>query len=385
MTMKHLCVEGWRFIPHSYALVNQWQLLSIVKRKDIRLSVRDIPYYREHWRPTKGLFTSEQEQTLASIPACGFKDNIDAIFRISFPYEFSATSESRTVVFGTSESQCLEENDFTNVPDIKSLAASKLFSVVTPSHWSREGFLRLGLRNEQVIVISHGVDATVFYQPTEQERYALRKKLGISGFVFANVSAMTENKGIDLLLRAFAAVAEKRPNARLLLKGADRLYSSQSFVRQAIANLPSRLKQRIVDRFSYFGDTISNGQMAQFYQAADAFVSPYRAEGFNLPVLEASACGTPVICTKGGSTDDFMKENFTHFIHSKLRTNLDIKNRGVELEPDLDHLIHLMFRIMDDEEWNKRAGVAGANHAAMHFNWDLVVNKLLSTIFVPSL
>jgi glycosyltransferase involved in cell wall biosynthesis len=252
---------------------------------------------------------------------------------------------------------------------------------VTPSHWSREGFLRLGLRNEQVIVISHGVDANVFSQPTEQKRYALRERLGISGFIFANASAMTENKGIDLLLRAFAAVVEKRPNSRLLLKGADGLYSSQSFVRQAIANLPSRLKQLIVDRLSYFGDTISNEQMAQFYQSADAYVSPYRAEGFNLPVLEASACGTPVICTKGGSTDDFMKANFAHFIHSKLRANRDTKNGGVELEPDLDHLIHLMFRIMDDGEWYKQAGIAGANHAAMHFNWDSIVNKLLSTIF----
>jgi hypothetical protein len=89
-----------------------------------------------------------------------------------------------------------------------------------------------------------------------------------------------------------------------------------------------------------------------------------------------------VICTKGGSTDDFMKENFAHFIHSKLKRNLATKNGGVELKPDLDHLIDLMFRIMDDEEWYKQAGVAGANHAAMHFNWDLIVNKLLSTIFV---
>ena len=195
---------------------------------------------------------------------------------------------------------------------------------------------------------------------------------------------MTENKGTDLLLRAFAAVVEKRPHARLLLKGADHLYSSRSFVRQAIANLPSRLKQLIVDRLCYFGDTISNEQMAQFYQSADAYVSPYRAEGFNLPVLEASACGTPVICTKGGSTDDFMKANFTYFIHSKLRANLGTKNGGVELEPDLDHLIHLMFRIIDDEEWYKRAGAAGANHAAIHFNWDLIVDKLLSTVFVPT-
>ena len=46
---------------------------------------------------------------------------------------------------------------------------------------------------------------------------------------------MTGNKGIDVLLRAFAAVAEKRPNARLLLKGADTLYPSKILFTQTFS------------------------------------------------------------------------------------------------------------------------------------------------------
>jgi glycosyltransferase involved in cell wall biosynthesis len=57
--------------------------------------------------------------------------------------------------------------------------------------------------------------------------------------------------------------------------------------------------------------------MAQFYHAADAYVAPYRAEGFNLPVLEACACGTPS-SAPSGPTDDFMKEDFTLLVHSDL-------------------------------------------------------------------
>ena len=51
--MKTLCVEGWRFIHHSYAMVNQWQLLSLLKRNDIALSVRDLPFFNEQWRSTR--------------------------------------------------------------------------------------------------------------------------------------------------------------------------------------------------------------------------------------------------------------------------------------------------------------------------------------------
>src|SRR5674476_10230 len=43
--MKTLCVEGWRFIHHSFAMVNQWQLLSLLKRHDISLSTRDVPFF----------------------------------------------------------------------------------------------------------------------------------------------------------------------------------------------------------------------------------------------------------------------------------------------------------------------------------------------------
>lgn len=381
--VKHLCVEGWRFSPHSYAIVNQWQLLSIANRKNIRLSVRDVPYYQKHWRPTRGLFAAEQEKVLSSLPACGIHDPIDALYRIGFPYDFSIPEGIRTVVFATSEYQNVDQRYFNGALDVQRLAASNLFSIVTPSRWSREGFLRLGLRSEQVVVVPHGVDSHVFTRPSKQQRSELRKKLGISGFTFANASAMTENKGIDLLIRGFAAVVEKKPDCRLMLKGTDSLYQSRNYVGGVISSLPPNAQRLVRDRIVYFGDTVSNEQMAQFYQTADAYVSPYLAEGFNLPVLEASACGTPVICTKGGPTDDFMRQDFAYFINSE-RVSTNQPNGDTWLKPDLDHLIHLMLKMIDDEEWREEASRAAADHAAAHFNWELVVDTLLSTIFRPS-
>ena len=42
----HISVEGWRFIPHSYAQVNQNQLLHLLKRTDVRVTVQDAPYLK---------------------------------------------------------------------------------------------------------------------------------------------------------------------------------------------------------------------------------------------------------------------------------------------------------------------------------------------------
>ncbi len=377
--MKTLRVEGWRFIPHSYAIVNQWQLLSLLKRKDTTIGIRDLHYVNNNWSPARGIFSPEQERELSSIPKDDFGDSVDAIYRISFPFDFSVPDKTRTVVFSTSEFKRFEHNYFKPAPDIKSLAASELFSVVTPSRWSREALLQLGLRENQIVVVPHGVDPDCFSRPSEEARSVLRANHRISGFVFCNTSAMSPNKGIGLLLRAFAVVAEKRPDVRLHLKGTDRIYQSKSFLGQAIESLPSRFRSVVTERLIYLGETISNKQMAEFYQLADAYVSPYYAEAFNLPALEASACGTPAICTRGGPTDEFMKESFTLFVDSKLTPTVGASNEA--LAPDLDHLIHLMFKAMDDEKWRKQASMAAAHHAAVHFNWDSIVDNLLGVIF----
>lgn len=376
--MKTLCVEGWRFVPHSYAMVNQWQLLSLLKRKDVLLGVRDMPYFRDNWQVTKGLFPTEQEDCLASIPVLNAADVTDVTLRISVPFDFSLSRSGRTVVFLTSEYQVIEECRFRHPFEIERLSKSKSFSVVTPSRWSRKGLDQLGLRQDQIHIIPHGIDPVVF-RPAGPERKSLRKRLGLSGFTFANASAMTPNKGIDVLLRAFAAVVEKRPDVQLFLKGTDDLYSSKKYLTKTISNFSTRVQNLICDRILYFGNTVSTRDMAEFYQAVDAYVSPYRAEAFNLPVLEACACGVPVICTSGGPTDDFMNEDFAHFIDSRARTiPADGGNKtGHMLEPTLDHLTQLMFRVLEDDEWRKNASTMGPKHAVKYYNWDSVVDQLL--------
>src|SRR5258708_2023281 len=87
--MRTLCVEGWRFLHHSFAMINQWQLLSLLKRQDISLSVRDVPYLRSHWQPVQGLFTEKQERRLSSIPELAPDTSSDATLRIASPFDFS--------------------------------------------------------------------------------------------------------------------------------------------------------------------------------------------------------------------------------------------------------------------------------------------------------
>jgi glycosyltransferase involved in cell wall biosynthesis len=379
-TTRHLLLEGWRSISQSYAVINQWLLLAMARRGDLRLSVRDLPYANADWVPAKRLFEPQDEQTLAALPLAGPGEHGDATLRLTAPYDFTLAPRGRTVVFGTSEFRIVPPFYLAGQPDIARLAQEPSFFVWAPSRWSAEGFLRLGLRPEQVALIPLGIDPATF-RPTPEGRDAVRQNMGLKGFVFVSVGAMTGSKGIDLLMQAFAAVASQRPDVTLFLKGADGLYQSAHLLDEAIRKLPARSQQLVGDRLVYNGEALTMKQMAALYRSADAYVSPYRGEGFNMPVLEAAACGVPVIVTGGGTTDDFVTDDFALKIQSRIAPIQLGGMIGDQLAPDLDHLVAQMLAVMDREDWRRGAASAGPAHVTANYTWDKIAERLVDVLF----
>lgn len=378
--VKTLIIEGWRFFAHSYALVNQWQLLALSRRNDVHIKVVDAPIPISRWETQPALFDERKERLLRAIERAGVGERADATLRIVSPFDFSPSKSHRTTVFGTSESQTIRRDQIANPDAYEALMQSPPSDilVVTPSRWSAEGFLRAGFKPEQVFVVPHGADIDTF-RPMPDVRSAARKSLGFGNdeFLFLTVGAMTGNKGIDLLIRAFAEVCQTFPNARLVLKGMEPLYDSEGRIGRYLQQLSAADRDRVTQRLTYTGYSLSIEEMARFYQIADAYVSPYRAEGFNLPVLEAAACGIPIICTAGGATDDFVTDEFALRVESrKISRNV----RGQELwhlEPDVDHLVALMRSVVDDSAWRRHARIAGPHHVAASYTWDRAVDVLL--------
>ena len=103
--MKSLCVEGWRFLNHSYSIVNQWQLLSLLKKPDIALFHRDIAFFLPQWTATYGLFSEHDETRLKAIAGGSIDRDYDAILRIAAPFNLDVKKGQRTVVFGTTETK----------------------------------------------------------------------------------------------------------------------------------------------------------------------------------------------------------------------------------------------------------------------------------------
>ncbi len=385
ISMK-IIVEGWRFIPHSYAIANHFQLLEMLKRPELKIFHRDMPFVQDSWKPVKGLLDPASEMALNAIPTPPPDCEADVTLRMYCPFNLASAKTPRTVMFGCTEWGIVPPSILTGmkVTSFPQAHANSNTTIVTASNWSRDGFIYSGADPDRVVVVPLGVDRNIYQPLPLEERKKLRQRLGWDDyFIFFNSGVMwNQRQGIDGLLKAFAQVSDRYPEARLMLKGRDRIFPSRQELFQAKNVLTEREFAKIKPRVIYQGENISSAQMAELYQAADVYVSPYLAEGFNLPVLEAAACGLPVICTQGGPTDDFTHPDFTWGISSQV-TSVNIEEiTGFCVVPNLDHLIALMQEIMDEREFSDRARKAGPKWVHSRFTWQHTIDKLLPVLMV---
>ena len=272
------------------------------------------------------------------------------------------------------------------IEDRRSLAEAHRDSdaiVVSPSEWSKWGLIRAGADPGRVAIVPHGVDVGVFHPATAEQRDKERQGAAYGDrFVFLNVSAHTLSKGTDLILKAFARIAAARDDVFLVLKGSDAVYESKEYMLRWMAErLTPDERSAIEGRMRYFGESIPLDALAAVYRTADAYVTPYRSESFNMPALEAAACGLPLICTSGGPTDEYTTAEFARRISARLGPG----TRPHELirEPDLEELTQAMLDVRDDSAFRAKARIAGPAHARSRFTWRHAVDRLLEVAGAP--
>ena len=113
---------------------------------------------------------------------------------------------------------------------------------------------------------------------------------------FLFVGGTIFRKGIDVLLTAFGRAFRPTDGVGLVVKemGAHSFYRGQTAEADVM-----KLRERGY-AVEYIDRALSEAEMAGLYSACDCLVHPFRGEGFGLPVVEAMACGLPVIVTGAG-------------------------------------------------------------------------------------
>jgi hypothetical protein len=85
-TRKSLIVEGWRFVTHSYAITNHWQLLALLKRGDFSIRVRDMPFLGHKLQDISSVFDPIAVDQLRAIPPASVDDSADVTLRCRWSF-----------------------------------------------------------------------------------------------------------------------------------------------------------------------------------------------------------------------------------------------------------------------------------------------------------
>jgi len=217
------------------------------------------------------------------------------------------------------------------------------FIVGSPS--TEHELLRRGFDREDVMLIPYGVDHSK-HRPTGVQK-STTPLIGYFG-------RLKRYKSVDHLLKALPAVLEQIPGLRLLVIG-------EGDDRPRLQELAADLGLTNVVEFTGF---VSEGKKIELLQRIWLKVTTSSKEGWGLTVLEANACGTPVLASNVPGLRDAVKDNETGMLYAYG----DISDLSVKL-----------VRILNDEQLRARLG-ANALAWSKGFDWTAASQHTLAAL-----
>ena len=354
--MLKILIEGNLDTLHSYSLVNRFQIIELAKnyKNKVKIYLKNIS---NKWK-SHSQYINESQHIIKSLEIYNNNNKIDVIYRITYPINIISNNLNIPIfVFLTVESDFNKIKFKNNIKPTKKYLEKNNIHLITPSTWC---FNILKQHNLDSSIIPHGIDTNIFYKIKKDKINLLKTKMNIMNkYIYLHIGACTDNKGIFFLLKAFSKLIIKKPNSILIIKGQDILYHSSILLNNIINKFPnSKLLRKYI---LIINKPLSFECINVLYNISDCYVSPYLAEGFNLPCLEAYSLGLDIICSNGGPTDDFIKTKYK--IITTLQNNI--------LQPDWNDLYKHMISVQNN---NKN------NNKNKFLTWKNIIDKLLQLI-----
>jgi glycosyltransferase involved in cell wall biosynthesis len=208
-------------------------------------------------------------------------------------------------------------------------------AILVGSSYARDSFVAEGVPPSKLWVVPYGVDLNTF-----SRRRAHRSD---DEFRIVFAGQLIQRKGVSYLLRAYEKF--RQADTRLTLIG--------SYV---AGDEPFRPYQGDFQHIPH----LTRPALAEAYNNSDVFVFPTLLEGMGLVVLEAMACGLPVIVTANGP-GDIVRDGIDGYV-------VDAR--------DIDAIVDRLRRLYADPEARRKMG-ENARQRAMEFGWDAYARKVL--------
>lgn len=183
-----------------------------------------------------------------------------------------------------------------------------------PIAMSRHGERQLAAMGLKPSYVPHGIDTSVFRPLTQPERETARDQLGLAGQFVVGVNAMNKDsvrKGFFEAYAGFARFRAKHPGSCMIVHSENQ---SENFRHEHVLSylgLPAGTLGKDTGKAVYFTPDyeikvglVEEAFIAGWYNLADVYLCASWAEGFGIPVVEAQACGVPVIGTDASATTE---------------------------------------------------------------------------------
>jgi glycosyltransferase involved in cell wall biosynthesis len=251
--------------------------------------------------------------------------------------------------------------------------------MLAPSKHVLGPYLNAGLSPSRGAVIPHGVDPQVFSPGAAAFPYPTRK-----GFKFLQTSfPWICEKGFDLTIQAFCAAFSSRDDVTLILRTPrvreegprGRTFGQLEGLVKEHAARPGAPEILLLEM------DLPSDRRGGIYTGADAYLFPLRAEGFGMTILEAMACGLPVIATPWSGPADFLSARYAYLLRHSAPI-LEKTAEGVPLryhvEPEMEHLVSLIRHVYEHRSEAQEMGRQAAEVARRNWTWKLAAAKLAS-------
>jgi glycosyltransferase involved in cell wall biosynthesis len=213
----------------------------------------------------------------------------------------------------------------------------------------REISEHLGVSSSKIAVTPYA-PRRCFRPLAPPETEATRKRLGVENSFILFVGTIEPRKNLVTLLKAFWDLLKQEQRAQLVIAGKEGWLMDD-----ALSAVDS---EQLKDRVKFTG-YVSDDELCALYSSCVAFVYPSLYEGFGLPVLEAMACGAPVIT-------------------SNIASIAEVAGSAAELIPptDVQQLAHSMAGLLRNEDKRKALSRTGLERAA-EFSWERTARATL--------